>query len=366
MAKVSFGSCLLLLAGHVRADDSACEAEPGEWSRYAEQGASALQTGVRAAKLSPDEFVAVQTPEHADVDALCELSKLLSYESPVCDKTSNRWLSLRSVNATYGDVNMMARYKATHKHINVPPNYKRPHVDSLVCLHRPTIASGQGGPPSIGFLIPKVASSSLRSNPALSENGFVEGMCFQMNKSFIMDPDVVRFAVVREPVSRFAAALNQIYFEVMALNRTLYQSVLRDNPPLDPKERFAQFLEDVLIPGKVDSYVFTTPQTKILLQIGPDDGRLQLPELDFLVSLDMLDTYMPELGELLGFKSQSKHISYPGYIAKLTSNEAWQALADNPIAARSFCDQYALDYRVFGFELPSWCSDGVASEPPRE
>jgi hypothetical protein len=336
MAKVCFGLCLLLLASHVRAIDNASEAESGE---------------------CPDEFVALQTGVRADVDVLCEFSKLLSYEPLICDKTSDRWMSLRSTSATYGDINMMARYKATHKSITMPPDYKKPYGLAVVCMRRPRHASGQGRPPSIGFLIPKVASSSLRGNVGLTESGFVEGPCSDMSNSFIMDPEVVRFAVVRDPVSRLASAFNQLSHEVMMNNWTTYASVLRDPAPLDPSERFAQFLEDVLVPGKVDSTIFTIPQTKILLQIGPDESRLQLPELDFLVSMDRLDEYMPELGGLLGFESKPNHISHGVWqVGKLDSNEVWQALAGNPLAARRFCDQYALDYSVFGFKLPSWCS----------
>jgi len=294
----------------------------------------------------------------SDVEVLCEFSELLSYEQPICSTTSNKRTAASSINRTYGDIKMMAQYKATHKTINWPANYTKPHQNSCACLRRPTNASGRGQPPSVGFLVPKVASTSFRANAALRESGFVEGMCFNMNKSFIMDPDVVRFAVVREPVSRLAAAFNQVSYEVLVEKRPQYRSLLRDPPPEDPKKRFAQFLEDVLVPRNVTSCVWTTPQTEILLQIGPDDNRWRLPELDFLVSLDALDTYMPELRELLGFESQTQqpHMSWGGYGAKLDSSEVLQALADNPLAARSFCEQYALDYRVFGFKLPTWCS----------
>jgi len=293
-----------------------------------------------------------------DMDALCEFSELLSHEQPICGTTSNKRMAASIINPTYGDINMMAQYKATHKTINWPANYTKPHQNGCACSYRPRRASGPGQPPSVGFLIPKVASSSFRTNSALSKSGFVERMCYHVNKAFIMDPDVVRFAVVREPMSRFAAAFNQISSEVLEFKRLEYRSLLRDSPPEDPKKRFAQFLEDVLVPGKVSSCVWTTPQTEILLQIGPDDRRWRLPELDFLVSLDALDTYMPELRELLGLESQKHqpHISWGGYGAKLDSSEAWQALAGNPLAARRFCEQYALDYRVFGFNLPTWCS----------
>jgi len=292
----------------------------------------------------------------SDVDVLCEFSELLSYEQPFCDTTKR--MAASSINRTYGDIKMMAQYKATHNTINLPAKYTKPHTNSCACPYRPTNASGRGRPPSVGFLVPKVASSSFRADPALFKNGFVQGMCFTMNRSFIMDPDVVRFAVVREPVSRFAAAFNQVSYEVFVNMRPKYRSLFRDSPPEDSKKRFAQFLEDVLVPGMVNSCEWTTPQSEILLQIGPDDNRWRLPELDFLVSLDALDTYMPELRELLGFESQTQqaHISWGGYGAKLDSGEVWQALADNPLAARRFCEQYAFDYRLFGFKLPTWCS----------
>lgn len=292
---------------------------------------------------------------HSDLDVLCEFSELFSYKPRVCDKTEGP--AARMINSTYGDIKMMAQYKANHKTVTLPPHYTKPQQNNLACLYRPQNASGKGKPPSIGFLIPKVASSSFRHNTALLEGGFVEGFCGFMNASFIMDPDVVRFAVVREPVSRFAAAFNQASYEALVLNRSAHRSLFRDNPPWDSKERFAQFLEDVLGPRKVNASAWTLPQTDVLLQIGPDDGRFRLPELDFLVSIDMLDEYMPELGELLGFESQEtqSHMSMPGYGAKLESSEAWQTFAGNPLLARSFCDQYGLDYHVFGFELPSWC-----------
>jgi len=231
----------------------------------------------------------------------------------------------------------------------------KPFGNFLVCVIRDS-------PPAIGWLLPKSASSSLRSSKALREAGFKEHFCTRFfedgtKSHFLTDPDVVRFAVVRDPFSRFVSAFNQISLEGLGFNRSDSRKLLPPNAATDPRIRFSDFITNILVRGALHQSVFTEMQTILLLE--RIEKRLRLPKLNFMTSIETLEEDLPELQTLLGIESkQAKkqtYVSYGGYGGKLTTEDAVPLIKENSAATQAFCDNYVSDYVFLSKPLPSWC-----------
>lgn len=250
-----------------------------------------------------------------------------------------------------------------------------------VCIYRNRTTSHKA---AIGFLIPKVASSAFRvdggllANPnetSLATAGWQQHFCdlfFRSNPELVTDENVIRFAVVRDPASRFVSAFNEAKLEATATaganpaSKDLF-SKLTD----DPEAMFKKFMLDVLPSGNIHKVAWTEPQSVLLLQrvsVPPNGTEYRLPALDFLVSLDLLDVHTPELRSILGIPNDD-HVDYrinaPPHQHR-TQHDNHMSISYNvgmdllhkqpPSITQSFCDLYAADFVLFGYDVLHGCS----------